>query len=166
MSPPHNPTGLALGGRLGQVGPSARPDSAPRAAPGPGSSPGLLYSHRRVPPISRIAASRGPDSRFPAESGSGGFPDSRFPADRESEIPSPFPGHWQIGNRGNGNWGFPGLLAAASLAAWQWQAGTGRRVRVAPGRSESGCQCRVQRVLSTAPQASPAGPPAVQAATE
>ena len=29
---------------------------------------------------------------------------------RESVIPSPFPG--QIGNRGNGNWGFPGLFAA------------------------------------------------------
>jgi hypothetical protein len=66
-----------------------------------------LYSHRRVPPISRFAANRGPDSRFPAESGNGGFPDSRSRPSRESEIPSPFRG--QIGNRGNGNWGFPGL---------------------------------------------------------
>ena len=39
-----------------------------------------LYSHRRVSPISRFAANRDPDSRFPAESGNGPFPDSRFPA--------------------------------------------------------------------------------------
>ena len=66
-----------------------------------------MYSHRRVSPISRVAANRGPDSRFPAESGNGGFPDSRSRPSREPEIPSPIPG--QIGNRGNGNWGFPGL---------------------------------------------------------
>jgi hypothetical protein len=68
-----------------------------------------MYSHRRVSPISRVAANRGPDSRFPAESGNGGFPHSRSRPSRESEIPSPFPG--QIGNRGNGNRGFPGLPA-------------------------------------------------------
>ena len=50
-------------------------------------------------------ANRDPDSRFPAKSGNGGFPDSR--PNRESGIPSPIPG--QIGNRGNGTWGFPGL---------------------------------------------------------
>ena len=49
----------------------------------------------------------------PAESGNGGFPDSRFRPSRESGIPSPFPG--QIGNRGNGDWGFPGLLTAVAL---------------------------------------------------
>jgi hypothetical protein len=79
---------------------------------------GLLRQHPLSPavltpqgmdgsPISRFAANRDPDSRFPAESGNGPIPDSRFPADRESGIPSPFPA--QIGNRGNGNWGFPGL---------------------------------------------------------
>ena len=67
----------------------------------------MLHSHRRVSPISRFAANRDPDSRFPAKSGNGGFPDSRFRPNRESGIPSPIPG--QIGNRGNGNWGFPGL---------------------------------------------------------
>jgi hypothetical protein len=35
-------------------------------------------------------ANRDPDSRFPAESGIGGFPDSR--PNRESGIPSPIPG--------------------------------------------------------------------------
>ncbi len=58
----------------------------------PGSC--LLYSHRRVPPISRIAANRAP-RRFPVPgriaAGNGGFPDSRFPADRESEVPSESP---------------------------------------------------------------------------
>ncbi len=69
----------------------------------------MLHSHRRVSPISRFAANRDPDSRFPgpAKAGNGGFPDSRFRPNRESGIPSPIPG--QIGNRGNGNWGFPGL---------------------------------------------------------
>jgi hypothetical protein len=68
----------------------------------------MLHSHRRVSPISRFAANRDPDSRFPAKAGNGpgGFPDSRFRPNRESGIPSPIPG--QIGNRGNGNWGFPG----------------------------------------------------------
>ena len=69
----------------------------------------MLHSHRRVSPISRFAANRDPDSRFPAKAGNGAFPDSRFRPNRESGIPSPIPG--QIGNRGNGNWGFPGLLA-------------------------------------------------------
>ena len=50
-----------------------------------------------------------PVSRPNRETGDFPIPDSRpiGPADRESEVPSPFPG--QIGNRGNGNWGFPGL---------------------------------------------------------
>ena len=72
--------------------------------------PAVTVLTPQVSPISRFAANRGPDSRFPAESGNGGFPDSRSRPSRESEIPSPFPG--QIGNRparGNGNWGFPGL---------------------------------------------------------
>ncbi len=70
----------------------------------------MLHSHRRVSPISRFAANRDPDSRFPAKSGNGGFPDSRFRPNRESGLPSPpIPG--QIGNQGNGNWGFPGLEA-------------------------------------------------------
>ena len=71
----------------------------------------MLHSHRRVSPISRFAANdRDPraDSRFPAKAGNGGFPDSRFRPNRESGIPSPILG--QIGNRGNGNWGFPGLV--------------------------------------------------------
>jgi hypothetical protein len=70
----------------------------------------MLYSHRRVSPISRFAANRD-GSRFPipGEIGNGGFPDSRFRPNRESGIPSPIPG--RIGNRGNGNrgLGFPGL---------------------------------------------------------
>ena len=77
--------------------------------------PAQLYSYRRLSPISRFAANRDPDSRFPAESGNGPFPDSRFPADRESGIPSQFPG--QIGNRGNGNWGFPGPVSRSNGAA-------------------------------------------------
>ncbi len=50
-----------------------------------------------------------PDSRrIPAESGvAGGFP-------------SPFPG--QIGNRGNGNWGFPGLGPMTRRPPGDWQA--------------------------------------------
>ena len=69
----------------------------------------MLYSHRRVSPISRFAANRD-GSRFPipGEIGNGGFPDSRFRPNRESGIPSPIPG--RIGNRGNGNWGFPGVV--------------------------------------------------------
>ncbi len=65
-----------------------------------------MYSPRRVSPISRVAANRGPDSRFPAESGNGGFPDSRSRPSREPEIPSPFPG--QIGNRGERESGISG----------------------------------------------------------
>jgi hypothetical protein len=67
----------------------------------------MMYSRRGASPISRFAANRDPDSRFPAESGIGDSlcPDSR--PNRESGIPSPIPG--QIGNGGNGNWGFPGL---------------------------------------------------------
>ncbi len=73
----------------------------------------MMCSHRGVSPISRFAANRDPDSRFPAKSGNGGFPDSRFRPNRELEsgIPSPIPG--QIGNGGNGNWGFPGLVPMA-----------------------------------------------------
>jgi hypothetical protein len=45
--------------------------------------------------------------------GNRGFPDSRFPAGiPDSRRESPIPG--QIGNRGNGNWGFPGLPVAAT----------------------------------------------------
>ena len=57
-------------------------------------------------------ANRDPDSRFPAESGNGGFPRFPIPAESgigEGNLPSPIPG--QMGNRGNGNWGFPGLLS-------------------------------------------------------
>ncbi len=75
------------------------------------SSPGscLLYSHPQgiTSPISR--------RRFAAnctQSGNGGFPNSRFRLSRESGTPCPFPG--QIGNRGNGNWGFPGLTSDAA----------------------------------------------------
>jgi hypothetical protein len=64
--------------------------------PSPGSC--LLYSHGGASPISRFAAnpSRGP----------GPVSRSRRPNRKTGGIPSPFPG--QIGNRGNGNWGFPG----------------------------------------------------------
>jgi hypothetical protein len=94
----------------------------------------MLHSHRRVSPISRFAANdRDPraDSRFPAKAGNGGFPDSRFRPNRESGIPSPIPG--EIGNRGNGNWGFPGLrprgaarsvgvkLSKQSTVAWKFE---------------------------------------------
>ncbi len=125
------------------------------------------------------------DSRFPAESGNGGFPDSRIPADRarESEIPSPFPG--QIGNRGNGNWGFPGL---GWCARWSGSLGfnlpvnasaTGRHVDRRPGRASDGvctgafqpgspisCQCLVPEEelegrLSAGDSVTPTGPRAL-----
>ncbi len=54
-----------------------------------------------------------------SSSGNGGFLNisrSESRPNRETGVPSPFPG--QIGNRGNGNWGFPGMGApAASLLA-------------------------------------------------
>ena len=49
-----------------------------------------------------------PGSRPNRETARFPIPDSR--PNRESEIPSPIPG--QIGNRGDGNWGFPGLGGA------------------------------------------------------
>ncbi len=64
-----------------------------------------------------ICGQSGPRFPFPAESGNGDFPimsDSRFRPSRKSGIPSPFPGPGQIGNRGNGNWGFPGLFLTRS----------------------------------------------------
>jgi hypothetical protein len=65
---------------------------------------------RRVSPISRFAANRA----------TGDFPiPRRFRPSRESGIepwiPSPFPG--QIGNRGNGNWGLPGLVSTVTSRA-------------------------------------------------
>jgi hypothetical protein len=59
-----------------------------------------------------ICGQSGP--RFPVRNG--GFPDSRSRPSRESEIPSPFPG--RIGNRGNGNWGFPGLGYNAAYSSY------------------------------------------------
>ncbi len=56
-----------------------------------------------------------------AESGIG-VPFSRFLPNRESGIPSPIPG--QIGNRGNGNWGFG--PKPTELATGHWQPLTGK----------------------------------------
>jgi hypothetical protein len=53
----------------------------------------MMYSHRRVSPISRFAANR--ESGIPCQC-----------------VPIPGP----IGNRGNGNWGFPGLHKVQSFA--------------------------------------------------
>ena len=70
-----------------------RPESAfegLKATSSPGSC--QMYSHRRVSPISRVAANRGPDSRFPAELlriGKRGI--SRFPFPAESGIGTSLP---------------------------------------------------------------------------
>jgi hypothetical protein len=67
--------------------------------------PSCTYSHRRVSPISRFAANRDPDSRFPAESGNGPFSDSRF-GDRpigNREFPTRFPAKSGIGGTGIGD---------------------------------------------------------------
>jgi hypothetical protein len=78
----------------------------------------MLHSRRRVSPISRFAANVTPIGTpipVPGQIGNRGFPVSRFRPNRESGTPTPIPGHWQIGNRGNGNWGFPGLPQAQSV---------------------------------------------------
>jgi hypothetical protein len=65
--------------------------------------------HSRKSPARRIGTpgdSRSRQDRI----GNRGFPVSR--PNRESGIPSPFPG--KIGNRGNGNWGVPGLTPSRS----------------------------------------------------
>ncbi len=71
-----------------------RPESAfegLKATSSPGSC--QMYSHRRVSPtrISRVVANRGPNSRFPAESGNGGFPDSRPGRVGNRKFPPRFP---------------------------------------------------------------------------
>jgi hypothetical protein len=84
------------------------------------TGPGNLRSPAALPFLKGRARRRdGPPNRdpdspaFPAEFiGKRGFPASRFRPSRESGIPSPFPG--EIGNRGNGNWGFPGLAQAGT----------------------------------------------------
>jgi hypothetical protein len=54
---------------------------------------------RRVSPISRFAANRGPVSRFPAESENGGFPDSSSDSRADSD---------RVGNRPGAHYrGFP-----------------------------------------------------------
>ncbi len=52
----------------------------------------MLYSHRRVLDI--------PDFPIPGQIGN-----------HDRGFPPRFPANFEIGNRGNGNWGFPGLLA-------------------------------------------------------
>jgi hypothetical protein len=118
----------------------------------------LTYPQTRNPPARRH---RGPDSRsrpnretgvpcqcFPIRDlriGNLGFPVSRFwpTRNRESRIPSPIPG--QIGNRGNGNWGFGPLahgtcqepLAAAADVRWRPEISIfeDQRQHLAPGGS-------------------------------
>jgi hypothetical protein len=63
-----------------------------------------------VPPAGPRFPVSGPRFPVPAESGNGGFPDSRFRPGESGigDSPPPFPG--QIGNRGSGYWGLPGLV--------------------------------------------------------
>ncbi len=132
-----------------------RPGNPRRAAcgtpiPGPGTTipgPGRIgkrgISRFPIPAESEIGDSlpvfrpnRAWYPRFPdLRSGNGRFHvphDSRCRPSRESGIPSPFPG--QIGNRGNGNYGFPGLMALQGQPQAEESPGPGQVLKGTEGR--------------------------------
>jgi len=90
-----------------------------------------------VPPAGPRFPVPGPRFPVPAESGSG--------------IPSPFPG--QIGNRGNGNWGLPGLVVILHrpvLGSLRRKAGGGQNLHLRdlmqhPAQDHS-CCAHIRRV--------------------
>jgi hypothetical protein len=70
----------------------------------------MMYSHRGVSPSSRFCGQSGPRFPIPGQIGNSGdfpIPDSR-PNRESGDFPIP-DSRQKIGNRGNGNWGFPGL---------------------------------------------------------
>ena len=108
------PSIRGLGSLTVQLRRGGRPESAfqgLKATSSPGSC--MLYSHRRVSPISRFAANRDPDSRSRPNRETG-VPDSRFRPSRESGIPFPVSrpnresGERELGISGSG----PGLEKA------------------------------------------------------
>ena len=92
-----------------------RPESAferLKATSSPGSC--MMYSHGGYPPISRFAANRDPDSRFPAEIGKRGI--SRFPISAESGIGDSLPDSRPNRESGERELGISG--SGGALAPW------------------------------------------------